>query len=231
VNLSDHPNGSSFALSDSGSTQYPPPPISRAVGKAIAAPAPLLSQAELSQLLDVAALITETFYANDHWLGWLSPLIRLGIHQDLRQRLLNQLDNTAYPHYACLIATRPAPLPTLNLCPAKPTLLGTVEISLRSIPELGLSDFACPYLSNLAIGNPHRRQGIALQLLKRSEETIRNWGFREIYLHVLENNRAALDLYRKLGYHIRRSDNHWGNLLFGQPRQLLMHKALTSRAN
>jgi ribosomal protein S18 acetylase RimI-like enzyme len=198
----------------------------------------LLSQAELSHLLNVAGLITDAFYAHDHWLGWLSPLIRLGIHQDLRQRLLHQLDNSAYPHYACLIATQSCSQPSPNqLQPyqqhhhSKLTILGTIEISLRSIPELGLGEFACPYLSNLAIRDSHRRQGIAQQLLQRSEETIRNWGFREIYLHVLENNRAALQLYRSQGYHIRHSDNHWGNLLLGQPRQLLMYKPLGTKAS
>jgi GNAT superfamily N-acetyltransferase len=186
-----------------------------------------LSQAELSQLLDVATVITTAFHAHDHWLGWLSPLIRLGIHQDLRQRLLAQLANTAYPQYACLIATQPTSNSmgtSIYLTPA--TLVGTVEISLRFIPELGLGDQACPYVSNLAVMHAHRQQGIAQKLLQNCEATICSWGFREVYLHVLENNHAALGLYRKLGYRIRHTDNHWGSLLFGQPRQLLMHKSL-----
>jgi GNAT superfamily N-acetyltransferase len=192
-----------------------------------------LSQAELSQLLDVATVITAAFHAHDHWLGWLSPLIRLGIHQDLRQRLLAQLANTAYPQYACLIATQPTSNPTgassLHLPPstlAPLSLVGTVEISLRFIPELGLGDQACPYVSNLAVMHAHRQQGIAQKLLQNCETTICNWGFREVYLHVLENNHAALGLYRKLGYRIRHTDNHWGSLLLGQPRQLLMQKSL-----
>jgi GNAT superfamily N-acetyltransferase len=196
-----------------------------------------LSQAELSQLLDVATVITAAFHAHDHWLGWLSPLIRLGIHQDLRQRLLAQLANAAYPQYACLIATQSISDPTgassgessLYLPPSTlspSTLVGTVEISLRFIPELGLGDQACPYVSNLAVMHAHRQQGIAQQLLQNCETTICSWGFREVYLHVLENNHSALGLYRKLGYRIRHTDNHWGSLLLGQPRQLLMHKSL-----
>jgi GNAT superfamily N-acetyltransferase len=187
-----------------------------------------LSQAELSQLLDVATVITTAFHAHDHWLGWLSPLIRLGIHQDLRQRLLAQLANMAYPQYACLIATQPISNPTgaSSLHPHPSTLIGTVEISLRFIPELGLGDQACPYVSNLAVMHAHRQQGIAQQLLQNCETTICSWGFREVYLHVLENNHAALGLYHKLDYRIRHADNHWGSLLLGQPRQLLMHKSL-----
>jgi ribosomal protein S18 acetylase RimI-like enzyme len=184
-----------------------------------------LRPAGLAELLETAAVITAAFHIHDHWLGWLSPLIKLGIHQDLRQRLLGQLANVAYPHYACLVAATPHP-PTTRPPEISPEIIGTLELSLRTIPELGLGDQACPYLSNLAICPSYRRHGIAQKLLLQGEVTIRDWGFREIYLHVLENNHAALGLYRKLGYRVRQSHHPWGHYFWGQPRQLLMYKSL-----
>jgi GNAT superfamily N-acetyltransferase len=172
-----------------------------------------LAQAEVAQLPEVAAVITEAFHTSDPWLGWLSPLIRLGIYQDLRQRLL-----VGTSHYACFISG----ISHLNLT----KILGTVEINLRSIPELASPSLTFPYLSNLAVRSSHRRQGIAEQLLLTCEQTVLGWGYRDLYLHAMEDNQAAIGLYQKLGYRLRQTENSWGYLLWRQPRQLLLHKSL-----
>lgn len=182
-----------------------------------------LTSANLLQLPEVAAVITEAFHTNDPWLGWLSPLIRLGIHQDLRQRLLQETS-----HYACLASFADLSNPDLGRVElGQPTqILGTVEISVRSIPELAAPSLTYPYLSNLAVRSRYRRLGIAQQLLLSCEQTIWSWGYRDVYLHVMENNQAAAALYHKLGYRLRQAENSWGYLLWGQPRQLLLHKLL-----
>lgn len=108
-------------------------------------------------------------------------------------------------------------------------LAGTVEMTLRSTNPWSLySSSQYPYVSNLAVRAECRRQGVARQLLLSCERIALEWGFRDIYLHVLENNDKARRLYHKLGYRLHQVDSSWTCLLLGQPRRLLLHKRLTS---
>jgi ribosomal protein S18 acetylase RimI-like enzyme len=92
---------------------------------------------------------------------------------------------------------------------------------------LGMTQF--PYLSNLAIAESYRRQGGASQLLQACEAIALDWGFQDLYLHVLENNRPARRLYYKEGYRIHSIESGWGPWCFGQPKRMLLHKALHRR--
>jgi len=64
-------------------------------------------------------------------------------------------------------------------------------------------------------------------LLSNCEETAREWGFSEIYLHVLENNHAARQLYYQAGYRLQQVDWNWTGWLFGQPRRLFLRKQIS----
>jgi ribosomal protein S18 acetylase RimI-like enzyme len=170
-------------------------------------------------LTALAEILADSFHSRAGINGWIYPVMRLGIYEDIRNRL-----NSASPHYICLVAvvsatTRPN---------SWEYLVGTVEMGLRSnYPWPFSSSSQYPYLSNLAVHQDCRRQGTAQQLLLKCERIALGWGFQNLYLHVLENNHQARNLYFKLGYRLHRIDGSWISLLLGQPRRLLLHKHLS----
>lgn len=189
-------------------------------------------QADLAILADVLA---SSFHSQEGWMRWLYPVLKAGIYEDLRNRL-----HTRGAHYACLVAVKPtlqgqanpelvgrANPAALNLLAGRTDLIvGTVEISLKTPPLFQPWSTKYLYLSNLAVNVDYRRRGIAQQLLQRCERIALDWGFHDLYLHVLENNHQARRLYRKSGYRLQRIEVNPLTLLLGQPRQLFLHKRL-----
>ncbi|MBE9178224.1 GNAT family N-acetyltransferase [Oculatella sp. LEGE 06141] len=176
-------------------------------------------QQDLQRLTDVLAA---SFHHRDGLMGWLYPLFRMGIYEDLRSRLQKKM-----PHHACLVAIAAAsanrsPMPTQ----AVNNLAGTIEISLRSQHLWQPHHSRHLYLSNLAVQSDYRRQGVAQQLLKTCERIALEWGHQDLYLHVLENNYKARRLYMKAGYRLQRIDSTMSSMVLGQPRQLFLHKRL-----
>ena len=175
---------------------------------------------------------------------WLYPLLRLGICEDLRARL-----KSSVPYYSCLsaIAVVDTPLtqPTIPDTTQTREIAGTVEIALRereglnecalrkehphSVKSQGENEGNYLYISNLAVSPAYRRQGIARKLLLSCEPLARQWGYREIYLHVLENNDRAKQLYFNLGYDINRIEPQKNNWIWPHPKCLLLRKSLAVR--
>jgi [ribosomal protein S18]-alanine N-acetyltransferase len=56
------------------------------------------------------------------------------------------------------------------------------------------------HILTIEVAPTYRRKGIAQKLLQEIENTLRDRGVNECRLEVRENNKAALNLYRKLGY-------------------------------
>jgi len=90
--------------------------------------------------------------------------------------------------------------------------------------------FRYPYLSNLAVEPRYRQRGVGQQLLLACERLVQEWGFHELYLHVLENNLPARRLYTKVGYQLHTVEADWVNWFMGRPRRLLLRKSLLSSA-
>ncbi|MEA5595306.1 GNAT family N-acetyltransferase [Rivularia sp. UHCC 0363] len=172
----------------------------------------LCSPADLN---GVAQIIAESFHSRHGLWGWAFPLMRLGIYEDLRHRLA-----ASAPHHACLVA--------VDNRERTSNLIATVELSVRlgdSWTHTGTrKSFA--YLSNLAVHPQYRRQGAARGLLTNCEKVVREWGFKDLYLHVLENNHQARQLYFKLGYRMYQVDSNWNTFLFRHSRQILLYKHL-----
>ncbi|MCL1471738.1 GNAT family N-acetyltransferase [Argonema antarcticum] len=175
--------------------------------------------AKVRDLTSLAEILADSFHSRTGTNGWIYPLLRLGIYEDLRNRL-----ESSSPRYLCFVAVEPITI--------RPTdcdyLAGTVEMALRSAhpwPLMNLPQY--PYISNLAVRTECRRRGVAKQLLLSCERIALGWGFHYIYLHVLENNHQARRLYFKLGYRLHQVDSSWTSLLLGQPRRLLLRKHLT----
>lgn len=173
--------------------------------------------AGLDDLSDLAALLTRSFHPQDSWLGWLAPVFQLGLYQDLRGRLLAKAANTA-----CLVAVHPHTAQP-NLAPE---LVGTVEVAVKSSLPWQPFLFRYPYISNLAVERQYRRQGIGRQLLLACEPPVREWGYKNLYLHVLETNQPAQQLYAQVGYQVAKVESNWVGSLVGSPRRLLLCKHL-----
>lgn len=166
---------------------------------------------------------------------WVYPVLKAGIYEDLRSRL-----HTRGAHYACLVAVQPtsktqatsalvgrvSPAALSFLANKGDTLIGTVEISLKTPSLLQIRSQKYLYLSNLAVKAEFRRQGVAQHLLQACERIALDWGFHDLYLHVLENNHSARRLYWKMGYRVQRIEVNPLTLLLGQSRQLFLHKRL-----
>lgn len=217
--------GTARSQPNSGSQGRPnPAAISRWLVSDVA-----VRRATSQDLRTLSEILAASFHETQGWRTWFLPLIRLGIYEDLRHRLRS----SQHPH-ACLVAIdggdRPRLEPDLNvpLSARGDQLLGTVELSLKSTPTTAwrMNGLSYPYISNLAVRPQARRCGVARQLLIACEQTALEWGFRDIYLHVLDNNLPARALYTQLGYRLRRVELTWGATWFGQPRQLFLSKSL-----
>ncbi len=189
---------------------------------------------EQQDLASLAEVLVNSFHSQEGVLGLFYPLLRMGIYEDLRSRLRNRTHR-----YACLVAVQTVKTETVNAAylhqlavgsGAGNLPIGTVELTVRS------SQLWQPrqnpgylYLSNLAVQAEYRRHGVAQQLLQACEQMALDWGFENIYLHVLENNPAARRLYRRAGYQLHEIEAGMGTWLLGQPKQLFLRKVLINR--
>eukprot|EP00529_Nitzschia_sp_RCC80_P000522 CAMPEP_0113444458 /NCGR_PEP_ID=MMETSP0014_2-20120614/2675_1 /TAXON_ID=2857 /ORGANISM="Nitzschia sp." /LENGTH=869 /DNA_ID=CAMNT_0000335467 /DNA_START=555 /DNA_END=3164 /DNA_ORIENTATION=+ /assembly_acc=CAM_ASM_000159 len=57
-----------------------------------------------------------------------------------------------------------------------------------------------PYLTTLAVDEGHRGQGLGKLLVQCVESISKSWEYNRVYLHVDEDNKAALQLYLSGGY-------------------------------
>jgi ribosomal protein S18 acetylase RimI-like enzyme len=195
-------------------------------------------------LVSLAEVLTNSFHSKEGVLGIFYPLLRMGIYEDLRSRLRNKTHR-----YACLVAVRPPAVQTFKPetfnaahlhqlavapgieIPARGYPIGTVELTVRSAQLWQTRQSSgYLYLSNLAVQAEYRCHGVAQQLLQACEQTALDWGFENIYLHVLENNSSARRLYRKAGYQLHEVEAGIGTWLLGQPKQLFLRKVLVNRS-
>lgn len=166
----------------------------------------------------VSELLTHSFHSFNTPMRWLYPLIKLGIAEDLRDRIYS--DNL---HYCCLIAI----IPASSNQPEQ--IVGTIEISLRKPYGWG-NQKKHPYISNLAVKKEFRRQGIASQLLQKCEEIAHHWGFENLLLHVLAENHGGRKVYINNGYIIQQEETDLYSLFIKSKRRLLLKKSLTNKS-
>ncbi len=161
-------------------------------------------------------VLTLSFHSREGILAWVYPILRLGIYEDLRQRLAS-----GSQRYLCLAAVSQQPLEN------KEVVIGTVEIGMRSRLTWPMTTGNhILYISNLAVHPQYRRLGVGRQLLLSCESIAQQWGFSELYLHVLENNHQARRLYRNTGYKLQEVDWNWNTVLFRQPKRFFLRKPI-----
>jgi ribosomal protein S18 acetylase RimI-like enzyme len=164
-----------------------------------------------ADLTGIAQIIAESFHSQNGFWGWAFPLLRLGIYEDFRQRLLSSA-----PHHICLVA--------VDITAGVNKLVGTVELGLRFHDSWKQGGKSFLYLSNLAVDQQYRRHGVASKLLISCENICQEWGYKDLYLHVLEDNHQARQLYFKLGYRMHKVEYNWNLFLLKSPRHLFLHK-------
>jgi ribosomal protein S18 acetylase RimI-like enzyme len=59
-----------------------------------------------------------------------------------------------------------------------------------------------PVLSNLIVRKDMRRKGVAKSLTRRAESIVRARRYKDVYLYVDVENKAALQLYKSRGYKV-----------------------------
>jgi GNAT superfamily N-acetyltransferase len=158
--------------------------------------------AQLSDLWPLTDILTSSFYTQERF-------------------------STTSSFYTCLIALMAEPTTAHgSMRNLDQNLIGTVEISIKThYLSLTKAD-KLPYVSNLAVHQAWRGQGIAQQLLSASEQVVLSWGFHELCLHVLEKNYPARNLYQKVGYRLYQTDLSWDRWLPWRSSRLLLHKRL-----
>ncbi len=167
-------------------------------------------------LSDVAALLSQCFYPQEGWQSWFNPILQMGIFHDLQSRYSVRL-----MPFTSLIGAQ-----VVQGSPSESELIGTVEVTLKSLsPWLPLTP-SVPYISNLAVAPQCRCQGVGKQLLFACEEMVRQWGHHRLYLHVMDDNTPARRLYAKAGYQLVDSPPAWSNLFFSSSKRLLLCKRL-----
>lgn len=172
-----------------------------------------------SDLNNIAQIIAESFHSQNGFWGWAFPLLRLGIYEDFRNRLLSPT-----PHHICLVAVETTIAGTDNL-------VGTVELGLRFHDSWKQDARSFLYLSNLAVDQKYRRNGVASKLLLGCEKICQEWGFKDLYLHVLEENYQARQLYFKLGYRMHKVESNWNLFFLKRSRQIFLHKHLNGNSD
>lgn len=201
---------------------------------------PILVRTVRKQDLGTLTDILASSFHRQEQVGWLYSLLRAGIYEDLRMRI-----QTRNQHYVCLVAVQQrddsemaqAAQVQRSLHLALPAVqsmaisgdrpVGTVEIAVKMPPPWQSPHRRYLYISNLAVHADYRRQGVARQLLQTCERVAIDWGFQDLYLHVMENNSQARRLYMRAGYRLMRVESSITSVLLGRPQQLFMHKSLS----
>lgn len=174
--------------------------------------------AQQQDLAELTEVLSSSFHSTAGFGRWLAPILRLGIYEDLRQRLRSP----ASSNHIFLVAVASSS----NGPDAQMVIAGTIEITLRAVYTLYIRNSHYPYLSNLAVHAKFRRQGVAQRLLRACEAVVAERGFQDLFLHVIESNHPARQLYRKAGYQVQRTEPFWYCLLLRNPRKLLLRKRI-----
>ncbi len=169
----------------------------------------------------VADIITRSFHFDRGWMAWFTPLFKIGIAEDLRNRLRTRVPSALHSkpqQQVCSIA--------LCIDREQSHISGTVEVGVRTAERYRQNHHRYVYLSNLAVSKDFRRRGVAQKLIERCEQQTVEWGYTEIHLHVMGKNERGRNLYQKLGYEVVSSELVWSIIPWHRPERLFLRKQL-----
>jgi ribosomal protein S18 acetylase RimI-like enzyme len=169
----------------------------------------------------VADIITRSFHFDRGWMGWFTPLFKIGIAEDLRHRL--RAHAPSHHH-------RPAPQQVCSIAvyreQEQDRVVGTIEVGVRTTNYRQPTPHRYVYISNLAVSRDFRRRGIAQELLTDCEQLTKSWGYTDLHLHVMASNQRGRNLYQKLGYEIVSIEFVWSIFPWHRPERLFLRKQL-----
>jgi ribosomal protein S18 acetylase RimI-like enzyme len=149
---------------------------------------------EISSLLEASDFFVDAF-----WVGKVG-----GGSKELNDRQRRQLSSLQFSEFRSRYAGVTRGQAELILCQdAQGKLIGCAGIEVSPIPSQpkSVQTKRGPLMSNVAVSKKYRRRGIGEKLVQEAERIARyEWGFNDCYLYVEERNRAAVQLYQKLGY-------------------------------
>jgi ribosomal protein S18 acetylase RimI-like enzyme len=171
----------------------------------------------------VADIITRSFHFDRGWMGWFTPLFKLGIAEDLRHRLRTHMSGSSHGKHpqqqqVCSIAA--------YRDRGQSQVIGTIEVGVRTTNYRQPTPHRYVYISNLAVSRDFRRRGVAHELLTNCEQLTKSWGYTELHLHVMADNDRGRNLYKKLGYEIVSSELVWSIMPWHRPERLFLCKQL-----
>jgi len=76
-------------------------------------------------------------------------------------------------------------------------LIGRSIMKFKDLEEAN-SEYA--YVSCMCVDEEYRKMGVAMELLRESENVAKKWGFNLLCLHCYEDNIPGISLYKQLGY-------------------------------
>lgn len=93
------------------------------------------------------------------------------------------------------------------------------------------------YLSNVCVAPLMRQRGIGTALLQQAQAVAQLWGIKNLYVHAVSTNEAAVKLYNKVDFTVEKEEvapiarrevpeftTSFGRIRQVQPRRLLLHK-------
>ncbi|CAG9467350.1 unnamed protein product [Pedinophyceae sp. YPF-701] len=137
--------------------------------------------------------------------------------------------------FCCLIAEAPEPSDSGAsvagvghvAIAADPSVLKVIDLPSEPIADVGAGrppftqQTTYAYVSSMAVAENMRRKGLGSALLGALARVARCWGYREVYLHVYEDNEPAVKMYKACGFRVAYRGRP-GGLLPGGRVKLLM---------
>ncbi|EKX52009.1 hypothetical protein GUITHDRAFT_150870 [Guillardia theta CCMP2712] len=186
----------------------------------------------------LATLSTDVFHPRGAWFSILQNVKHTLIVWDLQAQFYNrfykwpEIASSFEPpiseyRYALLVAS----LSNGNAIGMTELCVAPCPIDKDVLEGLGLS-LSAPYLSNLAVMEKYRMEGIGKALVRWCEELSIEWGHSVIFLHVDVANVNAINFYKRLGFQQQTRDVTWykriGREDMSEQDQIVMYKLLDS---
>lgn len=176
----------------------------------------IIRSASVDEAVAIAEVMTLSFNNFNGLTFWMYPLMKMGIAQDVRQRLENHDNN-----HRGIVAVNVVRIGK----EIHQEIVGTIELSFHYNKRWHKQE-QYGYIANLAVRKNYRRQGIATQLLSHCETIALEKNFFNLKLHVLSGNSGGQKLYLNNGYRVSQVETDLYSLFVPSKRRLLLAKSL-----
>lgn len=175
-----------------------------------------IDRANLEEIRRVVHLQAEGFH-NPNPLPFIDEFLKTSFKAEVLSEMQKKLKYNPRDTFACLVVE------TTN--GANDGVAGVVEVSYINEKEVLRSlDPSMPgvvYIASMAVSPSMRRRGAATALLEGAVEVTKEWNEQLCVLHVYQDNKAAINLYKRAGFEIIFGDASWLANVGVRPRFLM----------